>query len=43
MSARGSGLGLYLVELIAKIHNGRITAKSKGLGKGATFTLILPT
>jgi two-component system phosphate regulon sensor histidine kinase PhoR len=43
MSARGSGLGLYLVELIAKIHKGKITAKSEGLHKGTTFTLSLPT
>ncbi len=42
MSARGSGLGLYLVELIAHIHNAKIIAHSEGLGKGTTFTLILP-
>lgn len=42
MSAKGSGLGLYLVEHIARIHQGRITATSQGLRKGATFTLMLP-
>ncbi|MBW2296873.1 MAG: HAMP domain-containing histidine kinase [Deltaproteobacteria bacterium] len=42
MSARGSGLGLYLVEHIARIHKGRIMMDSPGLGKGSTFTLILP-
>lgn len=42
MSARGSGLGLYLVDLVAKIHNGKISAKSEGPGKGACFTLALP-
>jgi len=42
MSAKGSGLGLYLVEHIAKIHKGKITAESPGLGKGAVFSLILP-
>lgn len=42
MSARGSGLGLYLVDLIAHIHNARIVARSEGLGKGTTFTLMLP-
>lgn len=42
MSARGSGLGLYLVESIARIHKGRITAESKGTGRGSVFTLSLP-
>jgi two-component system phosphate regulon sensor histidine kinase PhoR len=42
MSARGSGLGLYLVELIANIHKAKIIAQSEGLGKGTTFTLMLP-
>lgn len=41
-STGGSGLGLYLVERIAKIHKGRVTAASGGVGQGATFTLILP-
>lgn len=38
----GSGLGLYLVERIAKIHRGRISAASPGLDQGTTFTLLLP-
>jgi len=42
MSAKGSGLGLYLVDHIAKIHKGKIVAQSDGLGKGAIFNLILP-
>ena len=42
MSARGSGLGLYLVDHIAKIHKGKIQVSSKGLGKGSTFSLSLP-
>jgi signal transduction histidine kinase len=41
MSAKGSGLGLYLVDHIAKIHKGKIVAQSDGLGKGAIFSLIL--
>lgn len=42
MSAKGTGLGLYLVESIARLHKGTISARSKGSGKGAVFTLILP-
>ena len=41
-SPRGSGLGLYLVQNIARIHKGKVIAESKGLGKGSAFTLILP-
>jgi signal transduction histidine kinase len=43
MSAKGSGIGLFLAQSIAKIHKGRIVASSPGPGKGATFTVILPT
>lgn len=42
MSAKGSGIGLYLAQSIAKIHKGRISAVSDGLGQGATFILTLP-
>lgn len=42
MSAKGSGLGLYLAHHVARVHNGKIYAESKGLGKGAIFTLMLP-
>ncbi len=42
MTAKGTGLGLYLVDSIARIHRGRVTAKSKGRGTGSVFTLILP-
>jgi len=42
MTARGTGLGLYLVEQIAAIHKARISAESPGPGKGATFVLKLP-
>jgi len=40
-SAKGTGLGLYLVELIARRHKGKIRAESGGKG-GTVFTLFLP-
>jgi two-component system phosphate regulon sensor histidine kinase PhoR len=42
MSAKGSGIGLYLAQSIARIHKGRLKASSDGPGKGAVFTLTLP-
>lgn len=42
MSATGSGIGLYLAQIIAGIHKGKIIVESEGLGKGSVFTLILP-
>lgn len=42
MSARGSGLGLHVVQNIARIHQGKVLAESNGKGKGSAFTLILP-
>ncbi len=42
MTAKGSGLGLYLVDTIVRIHKGKIIAKSQGIGKGSVFTVILP-
>ncbi|MCU0555570.1 MAG: HAMP domain-containing histidine kinase [Syntrophales bacterium] len=42
MTAKGSGLGLYLARQIAKIHRGKLTAESRGAGKGSVFTLTLP-
>ena len=42
MSAKGTGLGLYLVESIARFHKGRVNVESKGGGKGSVFSLILP-
>ena len=42
MSAKGSGLGLYLVDTIARIHKGRIVAENSGSKKGSVFSVILP-
>ncbi|MDY6789813.1 MAG: HAMP domain-containing sensor histidine kinase [Thermodesulfobacteriota bacterium] len=42
MSARGSGLGLHVVQNIARIHKGKVVAESKGKGQGSVFSLILP-
>jgi two-component system phosphate regulon sensor histidine kinase PhoR len=38
----GSGIGLYLVQQIARLHHGKVLADSEGEGKGSLFTLILP-
>ncbi|MFH1154675.1 MAG: HAMP domain-containing sensor histidine kinase [Pseudomonadota bacterium] len=40
---KGSGLGLYLVFSIARIHGWKIAASSRGKGAGAVFSLTLPT
>ena len=42
-SAKGSGLGLYIVQSIAKLHRGDIVAFSKGSGMGTTFRVSLKT
>jgi two-component system phosphate regulon sensor histidine kinase PhoR len=38
----GSGVGLYLVQQIAKLHRGKVVADSEGAGKGSVLTMILP-
>ena len=37
----GSGLGLSIVESIARAHGGRLDIEST-LGEGSTFTLVIP-
>ncbi len=41
-NVKGTGLGLYVVREIIKIHKGKITAYSEGKGKGSKFKIELP-
>ncbi len=42
-AVKGSGIGLYMVQQIVKLHGGSIKAESTGIGKGSTFVVIIPT
>ena len=41
-AGQGSGLGLFISAGIVKLHGGKIHVQSEGIGKGTTFTMILP-
>lgn len=38
----GTGLGLYIVKEILRAHKGDVSISSPGVGKGTTFTVVLP-
>jgi signal transduction histidine kinase len=38
---KGTGLGLFIVQNVARRHGGRVYAESQGAGLGSTFTLEL--
>ena len=39
---KGTGLGLAIVHSIIKKHGGRVTAESRGIGRGSTVRIRLP-
>ncbi len=42
-ASEGSGLGLTIARALVEAHGGRLTGSSEGPGRGAIFTIILPT
>ncbi|BCR06106.1 two-component sensor histidine kinase [Desulfuromonas versatilis] len=41
-AVRGSGLGLFIVKAIVKLHRGKVWLESPGEGRGATVHILLP-
>lgn len=42
MDTEGLGVALYLAKSVMKHHKGSIVAYSEGLGKGSTFSIVMP-
>ena len=40
--SKGAGLGLFIAKKFVQLHNGKIWAESKGIGKGTEFFIELP-
>jgi CheY-like chemotaxis protein len=38
----GLGLGLAIVKQLVELHGGEVSAESRGIGQGSTFTVTLP-
>lgn len=41
-AVKGSGIGLYIAQQIAKLHKGRLSVDSAGAGQGTTFYMRIP-
>jgi two-component system, OmpR family, phosphate regulon sensor histidine kinase PhoR len=41
-NVKGTGLGLFWVKEIVKLHGGKISVKSEGINQGTTFVIELP-
>lgn len=39
---RGSGLGLFIVRSVIRLHGGKVWVKSSGINQGTSFHLLLP-
>jgi signal transduction histidine kinase len=42
LATAGTGLGLSIVKSVIEMHDGRLWAESEGVGRGSTFTFLVP-